>query len=378
MAINKTLRVALYRWVALLAIMPSLAGCDLVVMSPSGDVASQQADLIIYSTMLMLIVILPVIALTFFFAYHYRASNENATYEPDWEHSIALEIVVWSLPLAIIICLAGLTWVSTHRLNPYEPIKRISENKPVPKDVKPLVIQAVAMDWKWVFLYPDQGIATVNEVSAIVDRPIEFQITSTSVMNAMYIPALAGMIYAMPGMQTELNAVINRAGTYDGLSSNYSGAGFSKMRFKFHGMLPADFDAWTEKVHQQGESLDLKKLGELQKPTIAHPVTYFQISGKDLWDRLVNNCVGPDKLCVHDLMIVDAFGGGGLEGLWNRQRYKDMCAKTNSRDPRWLLPDGASDARKAVLSLLPQSSKTQSSKPPIRQSASAVTAYSSR
>lgn len=350
------------RWSVIFLLVLMLGGCDLVVMSPSGDIAAQQRDLIIYSTVLMLIVILPVIALTLFFAFHYRASNEKATYEPDWDHSISLEIVVWSVPLAIIICLAGLTWVATHRLEPYNPVRRISENKPVPAGTKPLVIQTAAMDWKWVFIYPEHGIATVNEVAAIVDRPIEFQLTSISVMNSLYIPSLAGQIYAMPGMQTELNAVINKPGTYDGFSANYSGAGFSKMRFKFIGLSPSDFDQWVADVSATGSPLDLEALAKLEKPSAAHPVTYFKIAEKGLWDRLVNNCVGPDKLCKHDLMVVDALGGGGLAGLWNRQVYKDMCSITNTRDLKWLLPH-QSRTDKSLLAALRSQSIVQSRVP---------------
>ncbi|MEM1370741.1 MAG: ubiquinol oxidase subunit II [Pseudomonadota bacterium] len=336
--------------IALLA--PLLAGCDLVVMSPSGDIAAQQADLIVYSTILMLIVIIPVIGLTLYFGYHYRASNEKANYSPDWDHSISLEIVVWAVPLAIITCLAGLTWVATHRLEPYNPIARIKQHVPVPADAKPLVIQAVSMDWKWVFIYPEEGIATVNEVAAVVDRPIEFQLTSVSVMNSLYIPALAGMIYAMPGMQTELNAVINERGTYRGFSANYSGAGFSKMRFKFLGKNDEGFDAWVNKVREKGGDLDLKTLAKLEEQTVDHPVTYFKIAEDKLWDRLVNNCVTPDKLCKHDLMVVDALGGGGLEGLWNRQLYKDMCTLTGKRDLKYLLPMKGRERTLALLEAL--------------------------
>lgn len=306
-----------------------LSGCNLVVMNPSGDIAAQQSQLIIYSTVLMLIVIVPVMALTIFFAFKYRESNEDATYDPDWDHSISLEIVVWSVPLAIIICLAGLTWVATHRLEPYSPVSRISETQPVKPGTKPLIIQAVAMDWKWLFIYPEHGIASINEVAAIVDRPVEFQITSSTAMNSLYIPALAGQIYGMPGMQTKLNAVINKPGVYKGFSANYSGEGFSKMRFKFHGLSPEDFDAWTQKVTHNGRALDRLTLETLEKPTIGHPVTYFNITETGLWERLVNQCVGTDKLCRHDMMVVDALGGGGIDGLWNRERFKGICSSDN-------------------------------------------------
>ena len=307
-----------------------MSGCEMVVMNPSGDIALQQSQLIVYSTVLMLIVIVPVMALTVFFAFKYRASNKEASYDPDWDHSISLEIVVWSVPLAIIICLAGLTWVATHRLEPYNPISRISENRPVPEGVKPLVVQAVAMDWKWLFIYPEQGIATVNEVAAVVDRPIEFQITSTTVMNSLYVPALAGMIYAMPGMQTKLNAVINKSGVYDGFSANYSGEGFSQMRFKFYGLTEKRFENWVKNVRAKGQGLDRKELIKLDKPSIGHPVSFYKVAEKGLWNRIINLCITDDKLCIHDMMVVDALGGGGIDGLWNRERYKGLCAAENA------------------------------------------------
>lgn len=319
---------------ALAAASLLLSGCNLVVMSPAGDVAAQQADLIIYSTILMLIVIVPVIVLTIIFAWRYRASNKEATYDPEWDHSTTLEIVIWSVPMAIIICLAGLTWVATHRLDPYQPLSRISADKPIDPSVEPMVIQVAAMDWKWVFFYPEVGIATVNEVAAIVDRPVEFHLTSTTVMNAFYVPALAGMIYAMPGAQTELNAVINEAGVYDGFSANYSGEGYSQMRFKFHGLDEAGFAAWAETVRDGGSDLDRDALAHLQEPSIAHPVSYYTIAEEGLWDRLVNVCVEDDALCLNDMMMVDALGGGGLDGLWNREMFRGLCS---ADDPRALM-----------------------------------------
>lgn len=306
-----------------------LSGCEMVVMNPSGDVAMQQADLIIYSTVLMLIVIVPVMALTVFFAYRYRASNKDAKYEPDWDHSTSLEIIIWSVPLAIIICLAGLTWVATHRLDPYKPLTRISADQPVDADVKPMVIQVSAMDWKWLFIYPELNIATVNEVAAAVDRPIEFQLTSTTVMNSFYVPALAGQIYAMSGMQTELNAVINEPGVFDGFSANYSGEGFSQMRFKFHGMEQGDFDAWVDKVRGSAVELDRDTMAALNQPSISHPVTYFRTVEDGLWDKIVNLCIEEDSLCLNDMMMVDALGGGGLEGLWNREMFRGICSADN-------------------------------------------------
>jgi cytochrome o ubiquinol oxidase subunit 2 len=198
----------------LLSILPLLflAGCNMVVMAPSGDIAVQQRDLIIISTVLMLLIIIPVIFLTLFFAWRYRRSNTAATYAPEWHHSTRLEIVIWAAPLAIIIALGAVTWISTHKLDPYRPLDRLDAERAVPADTKPLTVEVVALDWKWLFFYPDLGIATVNELAAPVDMPINFKITSSSVMNSFYIPALAGQIYAMPGMETKLHAGFRRLG----------------------------------------------------------------------------------------------------------------------------------------------------------------------
>ena len=279
-----------------------LAGCDTVVMSPSGDIAAQQASLIVWATVLMLIVVIPVIVLTLLFAWRYRSSNKNATYAPDWDHSTSLELVIWAAPLAIIIALGALTWVSTHQLDPYRPLDRISEGQPVPEGVEPLIVEVVAMDWKWLFFYPEQGIAVVNQLAAPVDRPIKFKITATTMMNSFYIPALAGQIYAMGGMETQLHAVINEAGSYDGFSANYSGAGFNGMRFKFLGMSESNFEQWVAKVRSDGDDLSRKAYKELEVPSEYNPVHYYSKVEPGLYDAILNRCVDPGSICMKDLM----------------------------------------------------------------------------
>ena len=247
----------LARGVAIASVFTLLTGCNLVVMDPSGDIASQQADLIVVSTILMLIIILPVMALTVFFAWKYRQSNKDAEYDPEWHHSTKLEIVIWSAPLAIIIALGAITWVSTHTLDPYRPLDRIDAERPLEKDHKPMVVEVVSLDWKWLFIYPEQGIATINELAAPIDTPIQFKITSSGIMNSFYVPALAGMIYSMAGMETKLHAVINEEGVYDGFSANYSCEGFSHMRFKFHGLSDAGFYVWVPKFKSDTATLCL-------------------------------------------------------------------------------------------------------------------------
>lgn len=293
----------------------ALSGCNLLVLNPPGDIALQQGRLIVVATVLMLLVIVPVIALTLVFAWRYRASNRRATYTPDWDHSTQLELVIWAIPLLIIIALGAVTWISTHTLDPFRPLDRIAKGQPVPDSVEPLVIEVVAMDWKWLFLYPEQNIASLNEMAAPVDRPIRFKITGTSVMNAFYIPALAGMIYAMPGMESQLNAVINQPGVYEGFSSNYSGHGFSGMRFRFHAVDDAGFEQWVTNARVNGAPLDRARYLDLEKPSEREPVQHFDSVAGGLYDAILNRCVDPGRMCMNEMMAIDAAGGLGRDGI---------------------------------------------------------------
>ncbi|OZI58420.1 ubiquinol oxidase subunit II [Bordetella genomosp. 1] len=305
------------RGVLLLACVFLLAGCNTVLMAPSGDVAWQQRNLILISTGLMLLIIVPVIILTLVFAWRYRETNTKAHYDPDWNHSTMLELLIWAAPLLIIIALGALTWVSTHQLDPYRPLARIAEGREVPANTKPLVIEVVALDWKWLFLYPEQGVATVNELAAPVDQPIQFRITSSTVMNSFFVPALAGQIYAMPGMQTTLHAVINHPGDYEGLSANFSGAGFSGMRFRFHGVDRAGFDEWIERARKDGQTLSREAYLKLEQPSERNPVARYASVAPGLFDAIVNRCVEPNRMCMKDAMAIDARGGAGLPGMLN-------------------------------------------------------------
>jgi cytochrome o ubiquinol oxidase subunit 2 len=287
-----------------------LAGCNMVVMNPSGDIAVQQGNLIVVSTLLMLLIIVPVIALTILFAWRYRKNNTSAPYEPDWDHSTQLELVIWGAPLLIIIALGLLTWISTHTLDPYRDLSRLDAQRPIPENVKPMTVQVVALDWKWLFIYPELGIATVNELAAPVDVPIRFKITASTVMNSFFIPALAGQIYAMPGMETTLNAVINKPGEFQGFSANYSGAGFSGMRFKFHGMSKADFDKWVQTAKAAG-GLNRAGYQQLEKPSQSDPVRRFGTVDSELFHAIVNRCVEPGQMCMDKMMAVDARGASG-------------------------------------------------------------------
>src|ERR1700754_185678 len=267
-----------------------LSGCDAVLLSPSGDIARQQRDLIMISVVLMLIIIIPVIVMIFLFGWKYRESNKaaHAEYAPDWNHSTVLELLIWSAPLLIII----------------------------------------ALDWKWLFLYPEQGIATVNEMAAPVDRPIEFHITASSVMNAFFVPSLAGMIYAVPGMETKLHAVMNKTGDFEGISANYSGAGFSDMRFRFHSLSDADFDAWVAKAKGSADKLSREDYLKLEQPSQKEPVHYYGTIAPDLYNAILNRCVESNRMCQSDMMAIDQQGGQGVVGTYN---VTSLDAATRSR-----------------------------------------------
>lgn len=297
------------RGLLLLPALALLAGCNAVLLHPEGDIALQQRDLIIISLGLMLLIVIPVIALTLLFAWRYRAKNKDAEYDPEWHHSTVLELVVWSAPLLIIIALGALTWVSTHKLDPYRSLDRISASKPAAADVKPLTVEVVALDWKWLFFYPEQGIATVNELAAPIDRPIHFKITASSVMNSFFIPSLAGQIYAMPGMETQLSAVINKVGEYDGFSANFSGDGFSGMHFKFRGMSEQDFDAWIAKARKSTDSLDRDTYLRLAEPSEREPIHFYSSTDPHLYDAIMMNCVAAGQSCASNMMGEPSHGG---------------------------------------------------------------------
>ncbi|MCD2323025.1 ubiquinol oxidase subunit II [Sphingomonas sp. IC-56] len=283
----------------------------MVVMNPTGDIAVQQRNLILFSTGIMLLIIIPVMVLTVLFAWKYRRGNTNKTYDPNFDHSTTLELVIWSCPLLIIIALSAVTWTSTHLLDPFRPLERIAPGKPVPAGVKPLNVQVVALDWKWLFVYPDLGIATVNELALPVDVPVRFSITSTDQFNTFYAPTLAGMIYAMPTMRSELNAVLNKAGDSWGYSGNYTGRGYSHMRFKLRGVSPDDFNRWVAGVKGSGGALTSANYIALAKPSEKVPVMRFASVEPKLFDRVVNRCVEPGKPCMIDVMRQDMLRGGG-------------------------------------------------------------------
>ena len=285
-------------------VVVSLSACSRDVMSPAGDIAVQLRNVMGIGTFLMLLIVIPVMAAVCIFAYYYRASNKNAEYAPEFHHSTSLELLTWAAPLTIVVWLGAVTWVSTHQLDPYRPLDRIDARTELNPDVDPLIIQTVSLDWKWMFFYPEYGIATINEVAAPIDRPIKFELTSTEVMNAFHIPAIAGMIYTMAGMETTLWAVGNDPGSYEGRSSHYSGAGFSGMSFEFHLLEDAEFSRWTETVGK-GARLDRERFFEILEPSESVPPTYFSLADEELYHDILNRCLQPDQVCMDDQMMQD-------------------------------------------------------------------------
>ncbi|MDE1179809.1 ubiquinol oxidase subunit II [Paraburkholderia sp.] len=268
-------RAALAPGVALTSL---LGGCTLDLLDPKGSVGAAEKSLIVTASWAMLIVVIPVIVLTLLFAWRYRERNHRAEYRPKWAHSTAIEIVIWTVPSLIILFLAVLTWNTTHALDPYKPLE---------SDVKPITVQVVALDWKWLFIYPELGIATVNQIAFPVDTPVNFVITSDSVMNSFFIPQLGSQIYAMAGMQTRLHLIANQTGDYAGMSANYSGAGFSDMTFRTLATTPDAFDAWVAKVRASPDHLDMNRYNAVSKREVKAPVGYFSSVDPNLFRNVV-------------------------------------------------------------------------------------------
>ncbi len=248
------------------------------VLDPHGPVSSAERLILMNATVIMLVVVVPVILLTLVFAWWYRASNRRAVYKPDWAYSGQIELVVWAIPAMVVILLAGVAWLSTHQLDPKIKLK---------SDAVPLPIQVVSLDWKWLFIYPDRGVAAVNDLVVPAGTPLEFTLTSATVMNAFFVPQLGSQIYTMPGMTTHLNLLADQAGDYAGLSSHFSGDGFSDMHFVVHAVPRAEFDLWLAHAHAAGTVLDTGSYDALaQAGGNAPPVTYGSVAG-GLFERIL-------------------------------------------------------------------------------------------
>ncbi|WP_438721883.1 ubiquinol oxidase subunit II [Bartonella rochalimae] len=288
-------------WMALL-----LSSCKVDVLQPAGYVARQQLILIILCVVVMLCVVIPVMIAVVFLAIKYRASKTTEDYLPDWGHSNKIEAFMWGIPVIIVMVLGLLTAHYTYKLEP---------SNALPTDVvgeeKPLQVDVVALDWKWLFIYPEYGIASVNEIYAPQGRQVLLQITSESSVNAFWVPKLGTVIYAMPQMNAKLHLIADKQGVFNGSSANYSGDGFANMRFKWHSVPLNDFDNWVAKVRANGQKLDRLSyrqlsvsplMGDIAAKEKDAEVRYFAPVEKQLYYRIVNRCVGENVICNEDLM----------------------------------------------------------------------------
>ena len=271
---------SLVRLTTAMACCMSLSACTEGVLDPKGPVGAQEKQLLLEALIPMLMVITPIIVLTLWFAWWFRASNAKATYRPRWEYSGAIEFSIWMIPLLVILFLGSLAWVGAHQLDPYRPL--VSKRKP-------LAVQVVAMDWRWLFIYPEQGIASVNELAIPVDTPVSFKLTSATVMNSFFIPSLGGQIYAMPGMQTQLQLQASEPGNYRGLSAQFSGDGFSDMHFQVLATDSAGFETWVQRAKSAAARLDAATYDQLAADHKVGPVAYYFPVSDALFDHAIDH-----------------------------------------------------------------------------------------
>ena len=252
------------------------------VLDPQGPIASAQRLLLINSTAIMLVVVAPVIVATLAFAWWYRSSNPRAGRSPELAYEGRIEFVTWSIPALIVTLLGGVIWIGSHQLDPRAPISANAD---------PLRVDVVALDWKWLFIYPDQRIAAVNQLIIPAGTPVEFRLTSATVMNSFFVPQLGSQIYTMGGMTTHLNLLADEPGEYPGFSANFSGDGFSEMRFIAKAVPAGDFNAWVARARGAGSALDDAGYAELAKPSKAVPPTTYRAVAPQLFERIIEQTV---------------------------------------------------------------------------------------
>jgi cytochrome o ubiquinol oxidase subunit II len=267
----------------------TLGGCGGGILDPKGPIASAERLILLNSTGIMLAIVIPTMLATLAVAFWFRSSNTRATYLPEFNYSGRLELLVWSIPIMTVLLVGGVAWVSSYGLDP---------PKPIASTVKPVRIQVVSLDWKWLFIYPDQGIATVNHLTVPIGTPISLELTSSGVMNSFFVPQLGGQIYTMAGMVTRLHLLADHSGTYRGMSANYSGAGFSDMYFAVDAVPDEKFAQWLSATRSAGPVLDAQSYSALAKPsqTIA-PFTY-RAAAPDLFNTILSAGSAADPLSI--------------------------------------------------------------------------------
>ncbi len=275
----------------MLAVLPILAGCQRAVLDPAGPVGHAERAILIDSVAIMMAIVGPTIMATLGFAWWFRAGNARASRLPNWAYSGRIELVTWGIPLLTITLLGGVAWVGSHELDP---------GLPLPSKEKTLEIQVVSLDWKWLFIYPAQRIASVNELVIPAGVPVHFTLTSASVMNAFFVPQLGSMIYTMNGMASNLHLQADKPGTFSGLSSHYSGDGFSDMHFEVRALGAAGFSDWIQATRKEGPALDAGSYGSLARQSINVSPFTFRDAPPGLFDTVVAQTLppgpGPDPM----------------------------------------------------------------------------------
>lgn len=265
-------------------------GRDIPILQPKGTIADQQYVLIMITLSLGVLVVVPVFVLLFVIAWKYRASNTKAHYAPELEGDTKLEVLWWGIPCLIIVVLAGITYVSTHALDPYKPIE---------SDVTPVKVQVVSLEWKWLFMYPEHNVATLNFMNIPKDTPIELSLTSDAPMNSFWVPALAGQVYTMTGMQTKLHLMANAIGTYNGTSANISGEGFADMTFKVNVMNETEFVQWARRAAHSPALLTSETYATLREPSKNVPDATFLLKKTTLFHDIMMKYMTPESSDGH-------------------------------------------------------------------------------
>lgn len=260
-----------------------LDGQHISVLMPSGEVGSQQRDLIIFTVLLALIVVVPVFTMLGLFAWKFREGNKEADHQPEWADNKWLEIIWWGIPILIIIVLAIVTWRTSHLLDPYRPIE---------SDKTPLKVQVVALQWKWLFIYPEEKIATINDLTIPVDRPVHFTLSADAPMSAFWIPDLGSQIYSMNAMSSQLNLIANREGTFTGYNTNINGDGYAAMKFQTHAVSDGAYDTWVKKHQGSHDMLTYDLFQKIAEPNIPERPTYYMLHEDGLYDRIVHEKMG--------------------------------------------------------------------------------------
>jgi len=258
-----------------------LAGCsNMPLLQPKGPIGKSELFVIAIAFALMLVVVIPVIVMAFWFPRRYQASNPHRDYDPKWSHSARIDLIIWLIPSVIVVFLGTLAWRETHRLDPFMPIDSAAA---------PLDVEVVSLDWKWLFIYPEQNVATVNQLVLPVDVPISFRITSGTVMTSFFIPQLGSQIYAMAGKQSRLHLLADEPGVYAGQNQQFSGRGFADMNFKVMVTSRKQFDAWVQATRQAPGKLDQARFEALSKPSVNDPVLSFSSVSKGLFNDIVHS-----------------------------------------------------------------------------------------